>query len=300
MSKRAAGLQISYNENIESSDTDDDLTLQNMAATKENTESQPEKKRRGRKKADPEIKKPKQATGGTARGAKSGGRGRGGKARTGRPPLKEIDNTQVHTDADELDELDDLGTDEKLTPISMAKKAAATAATAPADESDAELKAEEPEKKQPKRRGPRAKKDKEDQAEEIPETQPEAAAQSRLAKATKPSARQKARPVARDTVPETQPDPMEADETVNSTTHARSISRPKQTSTAPAPRRGGSVSDTERGGDAILRRRYNELSNKFESLDLKYRNLRDVGVQEAQDNFDRIKQQTNERANGRR
>ncbi|KAI9671096.1 MAG: hypothetical protein M1831_005182 [Alyxoria varia] len=324
MSKRAAGLQISYNENTESSDTDEDSTLPNMAATNEN-KPQLVKKRPGRKKADPDNQKAKQATTdaqgetqkvskatrGAARGAKSGGRGRGGKTRSERPPLKEIDNAQAHTDADELDELDDLGANEKLTPISMAKTNATKAAVAPMEEAEGRKEAEEPEKKQPKRRGPRAKKEKEQQVEEIPETQPEAAAQSRLAKATKPSARQKPRPAVKESIPETQPDAMEVDEPENTedlrapsaealkrtTSRARSDSRPRQTPAAPAPRRGGSVSDTERAGDTTLRRRFNELSNKFETLDLKYRNLRDVGVQEAQDNFDRIKQQTDERAN---
>lgn len=49
------------------------------------------------------------------------------------------------------------------------------------------------------------------------------------------------------------------------------------------------------GGDVGLRRRLGELSKKYESLELKYRDLRDIAVKEAERNFDRLKKQGEEK-----
>jgi hypothetical protein len=48
--------------------------------------------------------------------------------------------------------------------------------------------------------------------------------------------------------------------------------------------------------DPVLRRRIGELTRKYESLEVKYRDLREIGVQEAERNFDRLKKQGEERA----
>ncbi|TGJ80397.1 hypothetical protein E0Z10_g8363 [Xylaria hypoxylon] len=61
-------------------------------------------------------------------------------------------------------------------------------------------------------------------------------------------------------------------------------------------RRPVSASDSELN-DPTLRRRIGELTRKYEALEAKYRDLREIGVQEAERNFDRLKKQGEERAN---
>ncbi|OCL10480.1 hypothetical protein AOQ84DRAFT_289183 [Glonium stellatum] len=61
-------------------------------------------------------------------------------------------------------------------------------------------------------------------------------------------------------------------------------------------RRAGSASDTERGsGDPTLRRRLGEMTKKLENINLKYQNVREVGIQEKESNFDRLKRATDKR-----
>ncbi|KAI8630586.1 hypothetical protein F5Y19DRAFT_51264 [Xylariaceae sp. FL1651] len=62
-----------------------------------------------------------------------------------------------------------------------------------------------------------------------------------------------------------------------------------------ASRRPVSASDSELH-DPSLRRRIGELTRKYESLEAKYRDLREIGVKEAERNFDRLKKQGEERA----
>ena len=54
--------------------------------------------------------------------------------------------------------------------------------------------------------------------------------------------------------------------------------------------RAGSLSDNERG-DPNLRRKLGDVTRKFENVELKYQNLKEVGIYEATANFDRLKQQ---------
>ena len=56
--------------------------------------------------------------------------------------------------------------------------------------------------------------------------------------------------------------------------------------------RAGSASDTERNGvDPQLRRKLGDVTRKFESIELKYRNLRETGVVEANANVERLRKQ---------
>jgi hypothetical protein len=64
-----------------------------------------------------------------------------------------------------------------------------------------------------------------------------------------------------------------------------------------ARRRAGSASDTERN-DPALRRKVGDLTQKLENLELKYRNLREIGIQEAEQNFERHKKQSDESLKG--
>jgi hypothetical protein len=55
-------------------------------------------------------------------------------------------------------------------------------------------------------------------------------------------------------------------------------------------RRAGSASDTERG-DPNLRRKLGDVTRKFENIDLKYRNLKEVGIGEANANMEKLRKQ---------
>jgi hypothetical protein len=51
--------------------------------------------------------------------------------------------------------------------------------------------------------------------------------------------------------------------------------------------------------DVALRRRLGELTKKYEALEMRHRDLREVGVREAERNFDRLKKQAEERTAGK-
>jgi Chromosome segregation protein Csm1/Pcs1 len=55
-------------------------------------------------------------------------------------------------------------------------------------------------------------------------------------------------------------------------------------------RRAGSASDIERG-DPNLRRKLGDVTRRFENIELKYRNLKEVGIAEANTNVDRMRKQ---------
>lgn len=86
------------------------------------------------------------------------------------------------------------------------------------------------------------------------------------------------------------------EESVSRTAHngskARSNSQLRQ---APyQSRRAGSGSDTERG-DPNLRRKLGDITNKYDSLHMKYQDLREIGVKEAERNYDRLKNESQEK-----
>ena len=77
-----------------------------------------------------------------------------------------------------------------------------------------------------------------------------------------------------------------------------SAMKPKVTSATARHRRAGSASDTERSSDPALRRKLNEMTTKFESMELKYRNIKEFGVRDAETNFERLKLALDERGKG--
>ena len=113
-------------------------------------------------------------------------------------------------------------------------------------------------------------------------------------------------------IPETQPAPMDIDTSVfpeeeNEDAIPQSVFRPtvnapanSRIRPAPAPRRrAGSASDSERtANDPAIRRKLGEMTKKFENLDLRYRNLREVGIKEAETNFERLKTTSEAKARG--
>ncbi|KAI1324971.1 hypothetical protein F5Y16DRAFT_281979 [Xylariaceae sp. FL0255] len=82
-------------------------------------------------------------------------------------------------------------------------------------------------------------------------------------------------------------------------THERrvpsSIQRPQSFGRFNANQRPVSASDSELN-DPSLRRRIGEWTRKYEALETRYSDLREIGVKEAERNFDRLKKQSEERA----
>jgi hypothetical protein len=99
---------------------------------------------------------------------------------------------------------------------------------------------------------------------------------------------------------EVQPNPRP---TIRHPSRAQSVSKTRQfpsCQSAVGRKLAGSGSDAERGGrsDPLLRRKLGDITKKFENLDVKYRNLREVGVKEAESNLEKLKKSTAERIKG--
>ena len=73
-----------------------------------------------------------------------------------------------------------------------------------------------------------------------------------------------------------------------------SVQRARQTSVN-RHIRSGSYSDTE-GHNSTLRRKVSDLTKKLDSVELRYRNLREVGVEQAEANFKALQRQSEESA----
>ena len=79
--------------------------------------------------------------------------------------------------------------------------------------------------------------------------------------------------------------------------------QPNRPSATAASRRAAAAqvpSDSAAESDTALRRRLGEATLRCESLKMKYRDLREIGVKEAERNFERLKKQGEDRANGER
>jgi hypothetical protein len=80
---------------------------------------------------------------------------------------------------------------------------------------------------------------------------------------------------------------------------ARSSSRQLEPILSSRHRRGGSASDTDRGAnEPALRRKLGDVTSKFENLDLKYRNLKELASTSVQSNLDKLRSATDQRAKG--
>ena len=112
-------------------------------------------------------------------------------------------------------------------------------------------------------------------------------------------------------IPETQQVPMDVDQSLASDERnkgtkptaqvvAKRASRKPAEPNEMARKRAGSISDMEKGGsDPATRRRLGELTKKMENLDMKYKTLREVGIKEAEANFEKLKKHSEERSKGR-
>lgn len=87
----------------------------------------------------------------------------------------------------------------------------------------------------------------------------------------------------------------EVEDVVSKTAHnsmrSRADSQVKQPSLK--RRRAGSASDTERG-DPGVRRKLGEMTKKYDSLHIRYQDLREIGIKEAERNFERLRKDTDE------
>lgn len=171
----------------------------------------------------------------------------------------------------------------KPAPKTAARRNSDRMAAAIENEGEREVLAEKSTNHQPSAAGTRGRKpgtkkiDVEDEEVEIPETQQEA-------------------------------DGMEMDQDDDSSAHVEdlpaahrsvpmSAQRASKFTALGSARRPTSASDSD-DSDLSLRRRLGDLTKKYESMEAKYRDLREIGVKEAERNFDRLKKQGEERANG--
>lgn len=235
-----------------------------------------------------------------------------------RQALKEKRNDQYPSDIDELED-----------PEARVNNDAAGVSVASGDELDVPVVAV----KQPgKRRKPLKKTDETALLEEVKstmrdETVVDSSAPTKKSKtkskassvASKSAARKHNPPLedehAEEIIPETQQVPMDIDQSLgseegNATSRATAQAVTKRTTRNPtesnhnhnqlARKRAGSASDVEKGGsDPATRRRLGELTKKMENMDMKYQNLREVGIKEAEGNFEKLKKHSEERSRGR-
>lgn len=146
--------------------------------------------------------------------------------------------------------------------------------------------------------------------------QPEPAPQPAGRRGRKPKTKENTPPPEPE-IPETQPAEREISETqavettelsleendriedLPSHRHAlSSVQRPQSRDLFGTDRRAVPASDSELHEPAI-RRRVGELTRKYESLEAKYRDLREIGVKEAERNYDLLKKQSEEKANSK-
>ncbi|RYP07389.1 hypothetical protein DL764_002524 [Monosporascus ibericus] len=146
--------------------------------------------------------------------------------------------------------------------------------------------------------------------DEIPESQPEPAAQPAIKRGRKPRAKVETPPaepeIPEPEIPETQQPvettelSLEEDEQVEELpTYSRgvtsSVQRAQPRILFSANRRTVAASDSELN-DPSMRRRVGDLMRKYQDLEAKYRDLREIGVEEAERNYDRLKRQSQEKA----
>ena len=116
------------------------------------------------------------------------------------------------------------------------------------------------------------------------------------AKRSKPMEEMQSPVVLESQVPEVEiENTLEEEEIEKPVAKPRHISRQRERSHPRQPslqrRHAVSTSDTERS-DPVLRRKLGDMTKKFDSLSVKYQDLREIGLKEAERNFDRFKKQS--------
>jgi len=114
-----------------------------------------------------------------------------------------------------------------------------------------------------------------------------------------------------DVIPDTQPEPMVLetsedhpmedllpDVTIPRAVFERSRSVSKGRQPPVARTRGVSASAERRGTDAIIRRQLDDMTSRFETLEIKYKGLKDIAGREAEVNFEKLKRLADEKTKG--
>ncbi|KAK3323586.1 chromosome segregation protein Csm1/Pcs1-domain-containing protein [Cercophora scortea] len=160
-------------------------------------------------------------------------------------------------------------------------------------------------------RGRPKKTAREDEPNEAPEPIVDEAPPARAQRGRKAAVKKKEEPVGDETeIPETQPqqqpdeDGMHTDSedggqledlpTRHSSDPPRGSRNPAQAPSSVARRPAYTTASSD-GGDPALRRRLGEMTQKYESLELRYRDLREIAVREAESNFEKLKKQSDEK-----
>lgn len=295
------------------SDMDDELDTATPEArptpdSNQENKPAPAKKGRGRTKAAgakfTKTKAPARRVSGGAVAKKKGAPRK--KAAAKREPLKEQTNIQHGSDTEEVDGFD-AKQDEIADPIEDVSMDEAVVKRQPAAKRKPAVRGRK--KAAPAKQEPEKELEQQSKATEKDgefEYTPTVSRQSKLV-AKPAAAAQKApvgRPKAAKEIPETQAEPMEMEPSslpVDEDAIPQSVYRqPSNFQTAPKirqpsvlRRRAGSASDTERtSNDPTLRRKLGDLTKKFDNLELKYNNLREVGIEEAKTNFSNLKAQS--------
>ncbi|KAI9720245.1 MAG: hypothetical protein M1812_003063 [Candelaria pacifica] len=223
-----------------------------------------------------------------------------------RIPLKEKKNEQITSDTEEVDDFED--------EHGMEKSKLSTATT---DELDASVVAVKHVVKRVKKVQPKKTKAASDvvkiniaEAKAV-ETGSGGSKPKRVGKAKGHDRKPSVEPETEKVIAETQISPMDLDDSImpgaaeeidqptpRPTNKRTGRLRPESISRQPviSGKRAGSASDVERGGnDPALRRKLGDITKRFESLDLKYQNLRETGVKEAEANFEKLRRQTEQK-----
>ncbi|CAL5869450.1 uncharacterized protein PFLUO_LOCUS3679 [Penicillium psychrofluorescens] len=86
------------------------------------------------------------------------------------------------------------------------------------------------------------------------------------------------------------PDPPSASRYVTKNARARITAMRNSQDSSPRKRKLG-VESEPKGGDPDLRRRLGEVTKKHDALEIKYRNLREIGIVEANSNMEKLRKQ---------
>jgi len=145
----------------------------------------------------------------------------------------------------------------------------------------------------------------EDVVEEVPDSQPTTTRRGRRGAAAK-KADESIAVEERSEIPETQqPEEQNAEEEEaeeQEDLEDLPAPRARNVSASPAKRPFNRISSSSidgGGGDPALRRRLGEMTQKYENMELKYRDLREIAVKEAEKNFDKLRKQGEEKAKGK-
>lgn len=301
------------------SDMDEDTVLPDALPTPESNQenAQPTGKGRGRGKVAinaTTMSKPNQKRAGVGATA---GKKKVTSTKTGarRGPLKEQSNTRNPEDTEEVDDFDEIG------PGEDDKRRAAASA-------DELIAVKQPAKKAPigaKRKAqPKKKQTNSETLQQIKGTAndgefeytPVIARQTKQAK--KPLGRlpgsqrvpsenpvsEKVIPDTQDVVMEDRPQNMaflsdEEEEIPQSVFRRTDNAQSRQRPPAVIHKRPGSASDTEKGiGDSAMRRKLEEMTRKLESMDTRYKALKEIGITQAEANYDKLKAASEAKSKG--